>query len=174
MRPRRSPGRAASRGRAQRSRRSVGLVVLLTATTAGCSGHGSPPAGRPTVTACGTAKTAADVPVKVLVAKGHLACGAARAVVLAYAKAIRSGQAPGNGGGGPVSIKGWTCQGFTTPVVLKTGKAAKCHAPATSRSSRSCRRRPRRHRRVGIVVGPPQDAGRASRRRRGSGPPRVG
>ncbi len=47
-------------------------------------------------------------------------------MVLAYAKAIRSGQAPGNGGGGPVKIKGWTCQGFTTPVVLRTGKAAKC------------------------------------------------
>lgn len=125
MRPRRSPGRTAIRPRAA-FKRSLGLVVLLTAATAGCSGHGSPPASRVRVTACGTAKTAADVPVKVLVAKGHLACGAARAVVLAYAKAIRSGRAPGNGGGGPVSIKGWTCQGFTTPVVLSTGKAAKC------------------------------------------------
>ena len=75
---------------------------------------------------CGTAKTAADVPVKILIDKGSIACGTARAVVLAYAKAIRSGQAPGNGGGGPVKIKGWTCQGFTTPVVLRTGKAAKC------------------------------------------------
>jgi hypothetical protein len=43
-----------------------------------------------------------------------------------YAHAIRSGQAPGNGGGGPVKIKGWTCEGFPTPTVLKTGKASKC------------------------------------------------
>ena len=125
MYPRRSPGRAARHARAT-IRRSLGLIVLLTATVAGCSGPGSPPATRTRVTACGTAKTAADVPVKVLVAKGHLACAKARTVVRAYARAIRSGQAPGNGGGGPVSIKGWTCQGFTTPVVLQTGKAAKC------------------------------------------------
>ena len=46
--------------------------------------------------------------------------------MLAYARAIRSGLAPGNGGGGPVKIKGWTCQGFATPVVLQTGKASKC------------------------------------------------
>jgi hypothetical protein len=123
MHPRRSRGRTAGRARAT-IRRSLGLVVLLTAATAGCSGQGSQPPSRAKI--CGTAKTAADVPVKVLVAKGHLACGAARAVVLAYARAIRSGQAPGNGGGGPVSIKGWTCQGFATPVVLKTGQAAKC------------------------------------------------
>jgi hypothetical protein len=23
-------------------------------------------------------------------------------------------------------VRGWTCQGFTTPVVLKTGQASKC------------------------------------------------
>ena len=124
MRPRRSLGRTASRARAAITR-LLGLVVLLTAA-AGCSGHAPAPAGKTGVAACGTAKTAADVPVRVLVARGHLACSAARAVVLAYAKAVRSGKAPGNGGGGPVRIKGWTCQGFTTPVVLRTGKAAKC------------------------------------------------
>ncbi len=122
----RSPGRAASHARAAIPR-SLGLVVLLTAAAAGCStGQASPPAGKTRITVCGTAKTAADVPVKVLVANGSIACGTARAVVLAYAEAIRSGRAPGNGGGGPVKIRGWTCQGFTTPVVLRTGKAAKC------------------------------------------------
>jgi len=43
-----------------------------------------------------------------------------------YVKAIRAGQAPGNGGGGPIRINGWTCQGFATPIVLKTGNASKC------------------------------------------------
>ena len=123
---RRSPGRAASHARATIPR-SLGLVVLLTAAAAGCStGQASPPADKTRIAACGTAKTAADVPVKVLVANGPIACGTARAVVLAYAEAIRSGRAPGNGGGGPVKIRGWTCQGFSTPVVLRTGKAAKC------------------------------------------------
>ena len=125
MHARLPPGRA-RRHTGAAIRRSLGVVVLLTAAVAGCGGSGSPPATRTRVTACGTAKTAADVPVKVLVAKGHLACTKARTVVRAYARAIRSGQAPGNGGGGPVSIKGWTCQGFATPVVLQTGKAAKC------------------------------------------------
>ncbi|MGN6794542.1 MAG: hypothetical protein ACTHJW_19330 [Streptosporangiaceae bacterium] len=121
---RRSPAHATGHARAT-IRRSVGLVVLLTAAAPGCGGPGSP-ATRTRVVACGTAKTAAEVPVKVLVAQGNVACGTAKAVMLAYARAIRSGRAPGNGGGGPVKIKGWTCQGFATPVVLQTGKAAKC------------------------------------------------
>ncbi|HEX5190635.1 MAG TPA: hypothetical protein VFW16_13895 [Streptosporangiaceae bacterium] len=125
MHPRRARRRASGHARAAIGR-SAWLVALLMAAAAGCGGPGSPPATRTSVIACGTAKTAANVPVKVLVAKGHLACTRARAVVQAYAKAIRSGQAPGNGGGGPVSIKGWTCQGFATPVVLQTGKAARC------------------------------------------------
>ncbi len=36
------------------------------------------------------------------------------------------GKAPGNGGGGPVTVNGWTCQGFPTPELLKTGKTSKC------------------------------------------------
>lgn len=75
---------------------------------------------------CGTARTAAQVPVRVEVARGHVPCRTAQAIELAYAKAIRSGLAPGNGGGGPVKVRGWTCQGFATPVVLHTGKASRC------------------------------------------------
>ncbi|MGI9007711.1 MAG: hypothetical protein ACR2FU_16185 [Streptosporangiaceae bacterium] len=113
--------------------------MLLTALTAlaaagaavGCSRSGaaghSPGSSAPAyVSSCGTAKTAADVPVQVKIARGHASCGTAKSVEAAYATAIRSGQAPGNGGGGPVEVKGWTCQGFATPVVLHTGKASKC------------------------------------------------
>ena len=81
------------------------------------------------MTACGMAKTAAAVPVRVEIVRGHLGCAQARAVVRAYAIAVRSGLAPGNGGGGPVKVKGFSCQGFATPVVLRTGKASKCVRP---------------------------------------------
>jgi hypothetical protein len=80
------------------------------------------PAGRP----CGSARTAANVPVQIEVAQGNVSCGTAEAIEHDYARAIRTGQAPGNGGGGPVQIKGWTCEGFPTPTVLKTGKTSKC------------------------------------------------
>ncbi|HUZ55999.1 MAG TPA: hypothetical protein VMU94_26175 [Streptosporangiaceae bacterium] len=125
MHPRGSVGRAGGQARA-RAGSFIALVLLLTAAAAGCSHNGSPSPGGATVTSCGTAKTAADVPVKVEVAHGHVRCSTAKTVEADYAEAIRSGKAPGNGGGGPVKVKGWTCQGFATPIVLHTGNASKC------------------------------------------------
>ncbi len=129
-----------------RARGSGGLAVVavtVIALMASCGGHGSPAAsgasarspgqgdaGRPAA-ACGTTKTAANVPVQVDVSHGTVTCAVAMTIERDYAKAIRSGSAPGNGGGGPVTIDGWTCQGFATPVVLRTGQASKCvHGPA--------------------------------------------
>ena len=77
-------------------------------------------------TSCGTTKTAANVQVRVEVPHGSVSCNAAMSVERKYASAILAGRAPGNGGGGPVQVGGWTCQGFTTPVVLRTGNASKC------------------------------------------------
>ena len=124
-----------------RARGSAGLaavVVTVIALMAGCGGHGSPgasgassrspsPGGAASSAApCGTTKTAANVPVQVDVSHGTVTCAVAMTIERDYAKAIRSGSAPGNGGGGPVTIDGWTCQGFATPVVLRTGQASKC------------------------------------------------
>jgi hypothetical protein len=111
--------------------RAAALAILVTAAAAGCTkshaaGPTSPNPAASYVRSCGTARTAANVPVQVEVASGNISCGTAKAVELAYAKAIRSGLAPGNGGGGPVKVMGWTCQGFATPIVLQTGKASKC------------------------------------------------
>jgi hypothetical protein len=75
---------------------------------------------------CGNARTAANVPVQIDISNGSVTCTTARGIERAYARAIRLGLAPGNGGGGPVTVHGWTCQGFATPVVLQTGKASKC------------------------------------------------
>jgi hypothetical protein len=128
------------RGSSREARLAAGARALVTlmlllpvaAAAAACgttqaAGHSSrSPSAGSYLAFCGSARTAAQVPVRVEIARGHVPCARAKAVELAYAKAIRSGFAPGNGGGGPVKIMGWTCQGFATPVVLHTGKASKC------------------------------------------------
>jgi hypothetical protein len=123
------------RARGLAGRAAMALIVIVAA--AGCGAKGSPAAsgtagsqgptgGSSGAVACGTTKTAANVPVQVQVRYGKVSCDAAMAIERDYAKAIKDGSAPGNGGGGPVKIDGWTCQGFATPVVLRTGQASKC------------------------------------------------
>ena len=75
----------------------------------------------------GTTRTAANVPVIIKVAKGTVKCAAALQVENEYAAKIRDGQVRGNGGGAPVTVSGWTCQGYPTPEVLSTGNASQCH-----------------------------------------------
>ena len=99
------------------------IVIVGTLGLAGC-GQAARPKAR--ATDCGTSHTAANVPVEVAVEQGQVSCTTALAVEGSYAKAIVQGKAPGNGGGGPVTVSGWTCQGFPTPELLKTGKTSKC------------------------------------------------
>jgi hypothetical protein len=122
MHPRWSQGIAAARLRAPL--RLAALLAAVTMTAAGC-GHSAAAASQP-ATRCGTARTVANVPVKVEIARGKAPCPTVMTVERDYTKAIAQGRAPGNGGGGPVTISGWKCQGFPTPVVLRTGWASKC------------------------------------------------
>jgi hypothetical protein len=109
--------------------RAVLVAGCCTGLLAGCSaaratpGSGAVGAG----TTCGTTRTAANVPVVIKVAKGTVACGTAMQVEDEYAARIRAGQVQGNGGGAPVTVSGWTCQGYATPEVLSTGNASQCH-----------------------------------------------
>jgi hypothetical protein len=108
---------------------SLVTMALLAATgcgSSGSSGKTTSSTGCSAMTACGMTKTAANVPVSIQIAHGHVPCATALAVERDYAKAIESGDVPGTGGGAPVHVQGWTCQGFATPVVLKTGQASKC------------------------------------------------
>jgi len=111
----------------------VAVAALLVLLVTGCGSHASSPSGGASpketsaaLTACGETKTAANVPVDIQIARGQVSCSTALAVERAYAKAILSGKVPGTGGGAPVHVQGWTCQGFTTPIVLKTGQASRC------------------------------------------------
>ncbi len=110
-------------------RRSLALgalacVLASAMTLAGCAT--GPKSTASTIQNCGASRTAANVPVEIEVYRGEVACSVALAVEARYAKAIADGLAPGNGGGGPVSVDGWTCQGLATPQLLKTGETSKC------------------------------------------------
>jgi len=100
------------------------LAVVGVIAVAGCGSATPKAAAKPQ--ACGTSKTAANVPIEVEVNHGQVSCSVALAVEKDYAAAIVAGQAPGNGGGGPVTVSGWKCQGFATPELLKTGDVSKC------------------------------------------------
>ncbi len=99
----------------------IGLEVL-----AGCgmSAPSTPQAGQ----TCGTTRTGVNVPVIIEVGQGQVSCGTALRVENSYATLIRNGDVRGNGGGAPVKVSGWTCQGFPTPEVLKTGQTSACHS----------------------------------------------
>jgi hypothetical protein len=81
---------------------------------------------------CGSTHTAAGVPVIIKVAKGSANCETAMQVENEYATRIRDGRVPGNGGGAPIVVSGWTCQGYSTPEVLSTGNASQCHTGSTT------------------------------------------
>ena len=110
---------------------ALAAVALVTGCAAAGGGGGSAAAGRTAATRpagrpCGSSRTAAGVKVLILVERGQVACSVAQSVEQAYTAAIASGKVPGNGGGAPVSVRGWICQGFNTPEVLRTGNASRC------------------------------------------------
>ena len=102
----------------------AGSLWVCACLVTGCS-SAQPTAGAGTT--CGSTHTAAGVPVIIKVAKGSVNCKAAMQVENEYAAKIKDGQVPGNGGGAPVVVSGWTCQGYNTPEVLSTGNASQCH-----------------------------------------------
>jgi hypothetical protein len=67
------------------------------------------------------------VPVIVKVTKGSVDCATAMRVQASYAALVKRGALQGNGGGAPLAVRGWTCQGYPTPQVLATGAASECH-----------------------------------------------
>jgi hypothetical protein len=101
-------------------------LVIVSALALSACGHRAASASASRPRQCGTSHTAANVPVTVSVNSAQVTCSTVMSIEHDYAKAIDAGKAPGNGGGGPVPIDGWTCSGFPTPEVLKTGNASKC------------------------------------------------
>jgi hypothetical protein len=110
-----------------RLRLAATVAAMATATTVtGCSSSAGTGAS-----GCGTTRTAAGVPVIIKVSKGSVQCSTALTVEDTYAKLVKDGDVKGNGGGAPVSVNGWTCQGYLTPQILATGDASECHSGNT-------------------------------------------
>jgi hypothetical protein len=107
------------------------LLAGATGLLAGCSSSAAAGTQGDGAT-CGTTRTAANVPVIIKVTKGTVNCGMALRVENSYAAMIRAGQVRGNGGGAPVTVSGWTCQGYPTPEVLSTGNASQCHTSSAA------------------------------------------
>jgi hypothetical protein len=108
------------------------LALLCTAMAAaavltGCSSA----SGGGASASCGSTHSAAGVPVVIKVTKGSVGCPTALSVENKYTKLIKSGDVRGNGGGAPVTVDGWTCQGYLTPQILATGDASECHSGNT-------------------------------------------
>jgi hypothetical protein len=118
------------------------VAVAIAALAAGCSSSSGPPARSsspipaatqlaPPRATCGTSHTAVDVPVIMEVEKGSVACPEAMQIQDSYTDLVRSGKVPGNGGGAPVKVDGWTCQGADTTTTVQTGEASECTKDGT-------------------------------------------
>jgi hypothetical protein len=110
----------------------AGLLAGCTSAAAARAGGAGGAGGAGPGAGCGTTRTAADVPVIIKVTKGNVPCGTALQVENEYAAKIKNGQVAGNGGGAPVTVAGWTCQGYPTPEVLSTGNASQCHTGSSA------------------------------------------
>lgn len=117
------------------TRTVMSAIVMLgaAALAAGCSASSAPGqqmAGGASRT-CGKTRTGANVPVVISVAKGNVSCSTAMKIEKDYADDIKNGDLRGNGGGAPLKVDGWVCQGYPTPEVLRTGAASECQAGGT-------------------------------------------
>jgi hypothetical protein len=105
---------------------AVAAMAMAAGVLTGCSSSAGTGAS-----GCGTTRTAAGVPVVIKVSKGSVDCSTALSVEDTYARLVKDGDVKGNGGGAPVSVNGWTCQGYLTPQILATGDASECHSGNT-------------------------------------------
>jgi hypothetical protein len=116
---------------------AAAIAVAIAALAAGCSASSGPPHSSsspippatqlaPPRVVCGTSHTAVNVPVVMEVEKGSVACQVAMQIQTSYTALVRSGKVPGNGGGAPVKVDGWICQGADTTTAVQNGEASYC------------------------------------------------
>jgi hypothetical protein len=126
------------------ARHAVIAAAAIALLTAGCAASTGPPGGSsgtsadvsptqlaPPRATCGTSRTAVNVPVIMEVEKGAVGCSVAMRIQSEYTTLVRAGRVPGNGGGAPVQVDGWICQGEDTTTTVQTGEASECSRDGT-------------------------------------------
>ena len=104
---------------------TMGLAVGLAAgCVTGCAAPGTTTSDA--AATCGRTLTGVDIAVVVRIGRGSVSCPTAMTVEKSYAALIRAGGLRGNGGGAPVSIRGWTCQGYTSAEIAQTERVSVC------------------------------------------------
>lgn len=81
---------------------------------------------------CGVVTVPGGDRFRLKVRKGRVACGPARHVFKRYVIRLRRGDAPGNGGGGGLTVKGWACASGT--AVNPSNKCTKGNAAFTAKA----------------------------------------
>jgi hypothetical protein len=99
-------------------------AALAAGSAAGCATSGVSTPGTPAT--CGRTRTGVNVAVVITIGRGSVSCPAAMTVEKSYAALIRAGDVRGNGGGAPVSVHGWTCQGYTSAEITRTSRVSVC------------------------------------------------
>jgi hypothetical protein len=103
----------------------AGLTAgLIAGLIAGCAASGTTTAKA--AAACGHTLTAVNIAVMIKIGRGPVTCPTAMTVENSYAAMVRSGELRGNGGGAPVSVHGWTCQGYTSAEIAQNDRVSVC------------------------------------------------
>ena len=101
------------------------LIAGLTAgLIAGCAASGT--ATPDAAATCGHTLTAVNIAVMIKIGRGPVTCPTAMTVENSYSAVVRSGELRGNGGGAPVSVHGWTCQGYTSAEIAQNNRVSVC------------------------------------------------
>jgi hypothetical protein len=101
-----------------------GAFAVVVGLAAGCATSGASTSQASAT--CGRTRTGVNVVVVIKIGRGEVSCPAAMNVEKSYAALVRAGDVHGNGGGAPVKVNGWTCQGYTTAEILKTSRVSAC------------------------------------------------
>jgi hypothetical protein len=118
--------------------RRVAVMSPILATPlalTGCGPGAEPKAARsPTAGAadCGKVDAAGGAPAYLKVTTGSATCAEAVSVYQAFFAEIAEGKAPGQGSGGGLAVRGWSCVIYPPDRIRRNGRGADCTKGGTT------------------------------------------